>query len=200
MSFETIGAAILGSAAAAGAGSTATAGAGMAALGSATSVLGTGMRMLQSRQQAKYQQQVANNNATLAQMNAQDALDRGRLAKQNKRLQNRALAGKQRAMLGASGVELESGSALEMQVDSAEMAEMDLLQIEANAQREAWRHSVHAGHERAQGELAMMAGANNATQSFMQGMGSLLKDGRKVADRWNRKQPPTLPKPTSRYF
>ncbi|WP_421707111.1 virion core protein, T7 gp14 family [Algihabitans sp.] len=125
-----------------------------AALGSAA------MQMQAQSQQAaaqraslNYQRQVSENNARTSEALAEDARQRGRAQERAQRMQTRQLLGRQRAVLGATGLQADSGSALDILGDTAALGELDALQIRDNATREAWRFRVQASNDQAQADL-----------------------------------------------
>lgn len=127
----------------------------------------------------QYQSGVANErlmkqNARIADWQADDALDRGRQAEGRHRIDVRRTIGAQRARLAASGVEINDGSALDVQADTARLGELDALTIRNNAAREAWGYRVQATDLRARGEIAKMEGTYAA-------VGTLLSTGGKAA-------------------
>ena len=77
-------------------------------------------------------------NAGLAEMKAKDALYRGREEERRFRDEVRGLIGTQRTLYAAGNVDVGSGSALDVQTDTAYQGELDALQIRVNASREAW--------------------------------------------------------------
>lgn len=127
--------------------------------------------------QAKYQEKVAENNAITQENMAKDAEARGRIEEANHRLKVAQMKSSQRAALGASGAEVNTGSAALLQQDTMEMGELDALTIRSNAQREAWGYRAGASNSRAQGQLDRMRGKSNA-------MGTLLTGGSQVAGQW----------------
>lgn len=170
---------------------------GIAEAGLALSAVGTvasGYGMYAQGQQAKaqgdYQSAVAANNAAIAAQNAavqeraaQDALARGRIDEQQHRLKVSQMKGAQRSALAASGVQVDSGSALDVLADTAMFGEMDALTIRSNAEREAYSARIGAHNARAQGmnnvaesNLFKLAGANSA-RSGMIGAGSTFLGG-----------------------
>lgn len=106
----------------------------------------------------KYQAEVAANNAKVAEYNAQDALERGSKLEKQHRLKMSKLQGKQRSVLAAQGIELESGSALDLLDDTAYYGELDALTIRNNAKRDAWKYKVNAQNQAAQSGLLQMQG------------------------------------------
>ncbi len=142
----------------------------------------------QQKKMGAYQQAVAQNNALTAERNAQiqdnaadDALARGRIEEQQHRLKVAQMTGTQRSALAASGVQVDTGSALDMVADTAMMGEMDALTLRNNAEREAYQFRVGAYNARAQGgsalaegEMSALAGRNAAKSGMWQAGGTLL--------------------------
>jgi hypothetical protein len=117
----------------------------------------------------KAQNALAEENARLAQMQAADAIARGEVAEQRHRVNVKRLAGSQRASLAAQGIAIDSGSALEIQEDTARMGEMDALTIRMNAAREAWGHKVQATDYINRGRIAKADANNRATATLLSG-------------------------------
>jgi len=148
----------------------------LAAVSTAMGGYGMYQQGQQQQKQAEYQAAVANNNSIVAEQNAQiqdraaqDALSRGRIEEQQHRLKVAQMKGTQRSALAASGVQVDTGSALDMVADTAMMGEMDALTIRNNAERESYNSLVGAYNARAQAStlraeagLQMMAGRNAA--------------------------------------
>lgn len=162
------------------------------AIGStATTLIGAGAGALGAAQQgnaaagaAQYQAAVARNNQRVAEWQARDAEDRGRVAEQNQRFKTSGVIGAQRAAAGASGVEVNTGSAADLTADTAALGELDALTIRSNAGREAWGHRVNADNYAANAEMldvqakeAKRAGTFGAITSILGGVSS-------VADKW----------------
>lgn len=131
----------------------------------------------QAMEQADYQEQVAKNNAITQERMAKDAEARGRIEEANHRLKVAQMKSSQRARQGATGAEVNTGSAALLQQDTAEMGELDALTIRSNARRESWGYRVGATNSRAQGKLDKMRGRSNAA-------GTLLTGGSQVAGQW----------------
>ena len=64
-------------------------------------------------------------NATLADRRAKDAVERGAREEQMQRAKNQQLLGRQRAAMGANGVDLGFGSPLDTMVDTAVLGELE---------------------------------------------------------------------------
>lgn len=137
-----------------------------------------GVSALMSAQQAKAQgaatAEAAQQNAAFANASADDAIKRGEFESDQQRLETRAMIGSQRAGFAANGIDVNSGSAADVQDDTAAMGELDALTIKNNASREAWGY-------RNQAQQNLLA-ASNAKKSGQAGMfGSLLTAGAKGA-------------------
>ena len=143
----------------------------------AVSVLGIGVSIDAQNKQADYNEQVAKNNATIAEYKAQDALERGTLAEKQKRLQTQQLIAKQKVGIAGSGFTIGEGSAADMIVDTAALGEEDVFAIRSNAAREAWSFRVTGTNELAEAGLAQTKARNQNIQTILSGSSS-------VADKW----------------
>lgn len=122
-----------------------------------------------SVRRGRYEQSVANTNAALAEMQADDAERRGGLAALRHQGETRTLIGAQRAAGAASGVDLSSGSIADLQAEAAFLGELDALTIRNNAAREAWGYRAEAAGLRDAGRAARQAGEFGAYQSLLAG-------------------------------
>lgn len=154
------------------------------ALSTAASVAGSIQQGRAAKQQADYQAAVARNNQIIAQRKADDARERGRLAELQKRRETAQLIGRQRAGAAARGVEVDSGSAVDITADTAAFGELDALTIRSNAEREALGFEAEANQFEAEGQLRRLSGRNQRTGSYFAAGGTLLSGGSKVADKW----------------
>lgn len=91
---------------------------------------------------AAYQAQVAQNNAQIAAMNANDAIKTGNTQLQAQQERAAQQMGMVRAAIGASGVEMDSGSALREQQGLAEVNQLNEATITSNAARSAWNSAT----------------------------------------------------------
>lgn len=128
-------------------------------------------------EQGKYQAKVSKNNAIIKNQLAADALNRGRVAEDNKRMQVAQAKAMQRAQFGASGVDVNLGSASDIQADTAMIGELDALTIRNNAEREAYGFRVGASNDEAQSVLNKKKGKSDA-------IGTILSSGSKAAQQW----------------
>jgi hypothetical protein len=127
----------------------------------------------------EYQAAVSRNNQKVAEWNAQDAIDRGEIAEKQHRLKVSQIQGKQRSALAASGVEVDSGSSLDVLQDTEYFGEMDALTIRNNAQREAYKYKVNAQNQMAQSGLYSMQGRDALSASKMNATSTLVSGAAK---------------------
>lgn len=162
---------------------------GVAIAGAAVSAVGSIEQGQAQAQQAKYQAAVARNNQTIAQQNAQDALDRGAEQEQEQRKKTQFLIGQQRASLAAQGADLSSGTSLDLVSDIAGTGELDALTIRRNAQLEARQYQVQGMNYQADSQLQLLGGQNDLTSSYFDAGSSLLGGASKSAGIYADKKP-----------
>lgn len=124
--------------------------------------------------QGQYVKRVDEQNAKMAEAQAQDALDRGELTAQRRGLETRQQIGSTRAAQAAQGVDVSSGSAADVQASEAGIGAMDEVTIRNNAAREAWGYKVEAINQRQAGEVAAITGDTTAAGYRAESYGSLL--------------------------
>lgn len=129
-----------------------------------------------SQAMGKYESAIDEQNAKLADLSAKDALERGQVEEQRQRMVTRQTIGATRAAQAAQGVDVATGSAVDVQASEAGLGELDALMIRNNAAREAYGYKVEAINYRQQGKLAAFAGAN-AAAGYRAGSYSSLLEG-----------------------
>jgi hypothetical protein len=135
--------------------------------------VGSGFSAMSSANAGKANQRLAEMNAQVAEIQAEDAIARGRVEEGIHRKKVRGMIGSQRAAFAAGGVDVNSGSALDVQADTAKFGEMDALTIRMTAAREAWGYKVGATDMRARGELANYQGKQQAIGTIVSAAGSM---------------------------
>jgi hypothetical protein len=130
---------------------------------------------------ANYQAQVSLNNATIAQQNAQLAAQTGEAKAEATSLQNREQIGRIAAAQAAGGIDVDSGSAVDVRSTQREMGRLSQLTDVSNAalQQYGYRsqgtsYQAQAGLETAQAASAARAGPIAAAGSLLGGAGSAL--------------------------
>lgn len=135
----------------------------------ATTAVSTGVSAYSSYQSGKSQQKIADYNAKVQEIQAQDARARGGFEANQKRREVAATLGQQQAQLAANGVETSSGTALTLASDTAWAGEMDAKTIEVNALRAAYGYEQEAVGTRLQGKAAMRNARGEAYGSLLSG-------------------------------
>lgn len=124
---------------------------------------------LSIKAQGDYESSVLNLNARFSELQAEDALRRGKRDATQFKREAKKLMGSQRVSLAAQGIDIESGSALDVQLDTAEQVEEDIISIKNNAWKEAWGYRVQAMDYRNQGQLAKLSAQNSARNTILSG-------------------------------
>ena len=111
-----------------------------------------------AKKSSESQAGLADYNAQVAELQAQDAVERGKEEEGKFRSQVRGAVGQQRAGIAANGVDVGFGSAVDVQADAAYLGELDALTIRNNAAREAWGYKVEAYDSRQRAKIARETG------------------------------------------
>jgi hypothetical protein len=127
---------------------------------------------------ANYQAQLARNNQQVAEGYAQRALQQGQVDAQNQRLKTAAVLGSQRAALASQGGDVDSGSPLDIQTDTARAGEYDAQTIGNNAALKAYGYRVQAANAGGEANLDDFKAANTMA-SLPYSIGSSLLGGAK---------------------
>lgn len=131
-----------------------------------------------------YQASVADANANIDEQQAQFALMNGQQQESAQRLKTAAMLGDQKAAFAANGVDVSSGTPIEVMASTKGLGERDAFTIRDNAARMAWAYK-----ERAKGftnEAGMDHATADAMNPGMAAFGSLLSSAGSVADKWYR--------------
>lgn len=156
-----------------------------------TTAIGAVGSIMQGNQQAgtaSYQQQVAKNNAILAQRNAAAALQAGDVREQAKRRETAGIIGAQRAAYAAHGVDVNVGSPVDVQASTAELGELDALTIRNNAAREAYGYQIQKGNATAEAGLFGQQASGDELAGWVGSIGSLIGGASSVGDKWLKYQ------------
>ena len=116
-------------------------------------------------------------NARLKEKQAEDSLKRGHEAVTEQRKRTKRVIGTQRAALAAQGINIDDGSALAIQEDTAMIGELDALTIKNNAWREAWGHKAEAADLKSSANFTRVAGEYEAKQAIVTGGLSAIQSG-----------------------
>lgn len=120
-------------------------------------------------QQGKWARESSEFSARMAELQAKDSERRGALAAQAIRSQGRRVVGAQRAALAAQGVDVSTGSAVDVQADTAYQAEADAQQTISNAWRESWGIRTQAQEGLFAGRMAEVGYQSKAAATALTG-------------------------------
>jgi hypothetical protein len=146
-------------------------------------------------QAANYQAQVARNNQTIANNNADAATAAGAAQEQQNAMKTRAEVGAQLADQASSGLDVNSGSAVDVRSSTSALGELSGLNIVNNAARTAYGYKTQSENFGAQANLdtmeassASLAGDLGAAGSIIGGIGSAssLQDELKLTGAYNQ--------------
>ncbi len=162
---------------------------GMFSMGSSIlgGIMGAGSSMAAGQAQSQmgfFQAAVAQRNAEIARQNADYASVQGEQAAMQYGMKARQQLGEIRAQQGVSGLDVNAGSARDVQTSQQIVSRMDIAQIRQNAAKAAYDYRVQASGfdteammDVAGAQNALVAGKTNALASIVSGAGS-------VADKW----------------
>jgi hypothetical protein len=118
------------------------------------------------------QKKAANYNAKMADMQAQDTLQRGADAGAERKQQARKMISTQTERMSGMGVSVNTGTPLGLLTETAGLGELDALTVQNNARREAWGLKSGAKLDLYQGKMAARGGALNAAGTLLGGASS----------------------------
>ena len=133
----------------------------------------------------EYQAQVSRNNAKIAEWQAQNEIAKGQQAEIEQRRKTAALKGTQTASLAARGLDISSGSALNILTDTDYMGEQDALTIRDNAAKAAWSARLQGSNE--SGNAGFYSSAASGIDPSTAYTSSLLGSAGSVASNWYSK-------------
>lgn len=161
----------------------------MGAMAAGGAILGfTGSRDAARAQRAsgEYQGAVLEQNAALDERRAAETRTLGHAAEEDLLRKARVFAGGQRAAIAASGVQSGTGSALQLEVDTARQASMDATRLRANVLREAWGFEVEAWNKRQDAQNVRMGGQALSRSTMLTGYSNLLSSAGSIYSSYGR--------------
>lgn len=124
--------------------------------------------------QGKYEAAVANENRTHELAARDDAAKRGELAQMRHYRQVSQRLGLQRAQLAASGLDVNFGSAFDIQLDTSMLGQEDAQILAENTRREMQGYEINAANYTMQGRAAKARGKAAQTGSYFQAASTIL--------------------------
>lgn len=159
-------------------------GIGASIAGGITSAAGAKQTAQAQLQQNNYQAGVAQINANIAKQNRDFALNQGEQQAVKYGLDASQRAGAIKAGQGASGLDVNSGSAVDVRASQKLATDMDLTQIRSNAAKTAYDFDVQSVGFENQSQLYKMAGQNAVAAGNIQATASILGTVGSVSSKW----------------
>jgi hypothetical protein len=147
---------------------------GATAAGGITGAVGGLMKGSSESAMYGYQAGVAQLNAKIARQNAAYEVALGEQQAQTQGMKTRATISQTRANQGAGGLDVNSGSNVQVQSSEAELGSYDQALIRNNAARRAYGFEVKATEAEAQANLDTMAASTSRTAGYLDAFTSVL--------------------------
>jgi len=138
------------------------------------SAAGSVMGGIQAKQQGNYEAKVAESNARMANEQARDAIDRGKIQQQQHDREVADTRGAQTAALAAGGVDTSFGSARSLAEDTSMIGAEDTAAISRNTYNEVRGFDINAANYRSQAQASRMKGKAGFTKSLFDAGSTLL--------------------------
>lgn len=135
-------------------------------------------------QQNNYQAGVAEINSKIAKQNADYARNQGEIQATQYGIKSAQRQGAIRAGQGASGVDVNTGTAVDVRESQKKVSDMDLAQIRLNASKTAYDFDAQAVGFDNQATLYKMAGANAVVAANYSATASILGTVSSVSSKW----------------
>jgi hypothetical protein len=163
-------------------------GLGATALGAMVGAAGSIMGGLSNAAMYNYQAGIARMNAQIARQNSAYEIGVGESQAQQSGLKTAQRLGQIRAAQGASGLDVNAGTAVDVRVSEGELGAVDQTVIRGNALKRAYGQEVIAVQEDAQAQADTMAGSNSEIAGFIGAGSSILGGVGTFSSRWMQGQ------------
>lgn len=128
---------------------------------------------------AKYNSQVQANNAQIAQNNAALAGEQGAANAGIEQQKTRAAVGGIKAAQAANGIDVNSGSAVDVRSSAAELGELNAITIRSNAAKTAYGYQTQQSSDMAQSQLDRQEAKFDVQAGYMNAGTTLLSGANK---------------------
>ena len=144
----------------------------MALIPAAIAVAGGVMGAQNAKQEGAFNASMLKGNAAFKNQTAQETINAGDTSADWQRVRTGQAIGTQRTAQAANGIDVNSGSASQLQDDTSMLGELDALTIQNNAAREAYGYRVQAKQDLMNAAQVKTNAGNKATGSILGGLGS----------------------------
>lgn len=131
--------------------------------------------------QGKYEQKLAERNATLEERDRKDAISRGETAQMQHYRKLAQAMGEARVRNSAAGVDVAFGSAANLEDDIALIGYEDSGTISENTIKEVQGYDINAANYRSEGKAARMRGKAAQTAGYIGAAGTILSSASQIA-------------------
>jgi hypothetical protein len=153
-------------------------------VGAATSAIGTIECGQATANAASYQAQVAQNNAIIAEQNAAYASEAGLASAAATSMKGAAASGKVKATQAASGIDVNTGSAINVQASERETNVLNTETVLNNAELQAYGYRARATSEQAQAGLEKEEAEQATVGADIGATGNLLSSASSIGLKW----------------
>lgn len=161
-------------------------GIGASAAGGIFQAFGASKQGQAQQQMYDYQAAIATMRSNVDKQNAEYATQQGEQQAQQYGMQAGQRQGQIVAAEGASGLNVNAGSAKQVQTSQATVTALDLDTIRSNAAKTAYNFNTQAVYDKAQAGVDVMAGADAARAGSINAGASLLSSAGSVSSQWMR--------------
>ena len=144
------------------------------AAGTAISAFGAIQQGRAAKAQGQFEAALLEQQADVTEQQAASERTAARQSEEDFRRQQSALMARRRAILGASGVDLSTGSPLLVSLDLARETELQALRIRSGGEIRGTRLEQQAGLQRGEAGLARLSGSAGQTAGFLRTGSTLL--------------------------
>jgi hypothetical protein len=142
---------------------------GSAGMSAISSIAGAFEQSAAIKARGEYQSIIGGINAKIANLKSREVLEQGDIAASRQNLKTDATVGAERAIQGASGTDVATGSNALVRTATQGAGAMDELTIRNNAQRQAFGYQTEAISDTAAGQMAKFEASAQSKQTFLTG-------------------------------
>lgn len=143
----------------------------MALIPVAIGLAGSMMQAQGQKENGAFQSGMLKQNAAFKAQTAEETINAGNTSADWQRVRTGQAVGTQRSVQAANGIDVNSGSAAQLQDDTAMLGELDALTIQNNAAREAYGYRVQAKQDLLNANQSVKNGNTGAMGSILGGIG-----------------------------
>lgn len=168
----------------------------LAAAGAGVSAYGAISGGQAAKSAAYYRAAIAKNNQIIAEQNANSAIEAGSAKGQATALKGRAVGGAIKAKQAQSGVDVNTGSAVDVQEAQREQGQLDTETVLHNADLTAYGYRTQATNYAAESEIDKKTGDDAQSAGYLKAAGGLLSSAGSIGMKWNGVGDTVTPKTT----